>query len=403
MLTFFPTPYPGEWWYSVLCRYHVRSGHSKHQSTVKELFGGRPKAAMGTLFPNSSVWQVVSQLPPQILEVRTVLLQHSLFPYYIRFYAQEEKNKMMEQLSAGTSVSLTHIWRATAKKEWQLRYCPLCVHEDRANYGECFWHTAHQIPLTSHCVKHRCRLQYVGDENPRLSEYFYPLESVGHNLEADEPPTEYELTLSCILADYLMQPIHVGPPHGHNNLAQQLFNKGYGIVRKDGSMSLDTTRLYRDIKMLFGSKLVDEVFGNEISATVMNRMVKWNLSSPERYALLQCFAELSTEMMFRHDRMPDTYEQRLRQLQATGALYGKKQLAEQLGIHPYQLDKLATNYGIQPFWEQNSVASNPKSNVLKLYLTAEERDRIHRAACEEGFRYDSRFVEHCVRAYLNKK
>lgn len=33
MLTYFPTPYPGEWWYSVLCRYHVRSGHAKHQTT----------------------------------------------------------------------------------------------------------------------------------------------------------------------------------------------------------------------------------------------------------------------------------------------------------------------------------------------------------------------------------
>lgn len=403
MLTFFPIPYPGEWWYSVLCRYHVWSGHSKHQSTIKELFDGKPKAAMGTLFPNSTVWQIVSQLPPQIGDIRTVLLQHTLFPYYIRFYTLEEKEKMLNQLSAGTSVTLTHIWKATTKKVWQPRYCPLCVVEDRKSHGECYWHTAHQIPLASCCEKHGCRLKYAGKENPRLSEFFYPLESVGHSLDADEPPTEYELTLSSILSDYLMLPIHVGPPLNHNNLAQQLFNKGYGIVRKDGNLSLDAVRLYQDIKRCYGYKLVDEVFGNEISATVMNRMVKWNLNLPERYALLQCFARLSTELVFSHERILDIYEQRLHQLRDTGGFYGKKQLAEKLGVKPYQLDKLAVNYGIQPFWEHNDDTSTPKSTLLKIYLTEEERDEIRRKSHEEGFRYESHFVQHCIRAYIAKK
>ena len=38
MLTCFPTPYPDEWWYSVLCRYHTRSGNTKQQTTIRELF-----------------------------------------------------------------------------------------------------------------------------------------------------------------------------------------------------------------------------------------------------------------------------------------------------------------------------------------------------------------------------
>lgn len=51
MLTYFPTPYPGEWWYSVLCRYHVRSGRTKHQTTVMELFG-RERVPLSSVFPN---------------------------------------------------------------------------------------------------------------------------------------------------------------------------------------------------------------------------------------------------------------------------------------------------------------------------------------------------------------
>lgn len=38
MLHYFPTPYPDELWYSVLCRYHVRSGNRESATTFRELF-----------------------------------------------------------------------------------------------------------------------------------------------------------------------------------------------------------------------------------------------------------------------------------------------------------------------------------------------------------------------------
>ena len=38
-LPFFPTPYPGESLYSVLCRYHVRSGNATNRKTILQLFG----------------------------------------------------------------------------------------------------------------------------------------------------------------------------------------------------------------------------------------------------------------------------------------------------------------------------------------------------------------------------
>ena len=51
MLSFFPTPYPDELWYSVLCRYHLRTGNKKQATTIGELFGGRSHAAMGAFSP----------------------------------------------------------------------------------------------------------------------------------------------------------------------------------------------------------------------------------------------------------------------------------------------------------------------------------------------------------------
>lgn len=49
----------------VIKRIHVRSGNYNHQTTIKELFKGKSKAAMGALFPifpNSTIHQIISLL-----------------------------------------------------------------------------------------------------------------------------------------------------------------------------------------------------------------------------------------------------------------------------------------------------------------------------------------------------
>ena len=37
MISFFPSPYPDELWYSVICRYHVHSGNSCAKHTMRQL------------------------------------------------------------------------------------------------------------------------------------------------------------------------------------------------------------------------------------------------------------------------------------------------------------------------------------------------------------------------------
>lgn len=39
MISFFPVPYPDELWYSVICRYHVRSGNYCAKHTMQQLYG----------------------------------------------------------------------------------------------------------------------------------------------------------------------------------------------------------------------------------------------------------------------------------------------------------------------------------------------------------------------------
>lgn len=92
MLTYFPAPLPGEWWYSVLCRYHVRSGNPKHATTISELYGGRPMVH-GRLIPGGDCAAILSNLPPGVLSLDDVLAHHTLLPYYTRFFHRTKSGR----------------------------------------------------------------------------------------------------------------------------------------------------------------------------------------------------------------------------------------------------------------------------------------------------------------------
>ena len=115
--------------------------------------------------------------------------------------------------------------------------------------------------------------------------------------------------------------------------------------------------------------------------------------------MLQCMAGISMETMFSDQPVPDQLKLRLEELKATGVLYGKKQLAEQLGVKSHQLDTLARNYGIEPFWK-GAKGNQPKTDTLKIYLTEQERMEIQTKAKKLGFAHTGDFIKFCVRQQM---
>lgn len=116
--------------------------------------------------------------------------------------------------------------------------------------------------------------------------------------------------------------------------------------------------------------------------------------------MLQGLAGLTTETVFSEKAIPDQMRVRLEAFQATGVLYGRKQLAGQLGVKPHQLDILARNYGVEPFWK-GSKGSQPRTEMLKLYLTEEELLTIRNRAKEMGFPHTSDYVKFCIHQQMN--
>lgn len=403
MLTYFPTPYPGEWWYSVLCRYHVRSGNTKQQTTIRELFPGRVTAAIGSVFPNSTIRQVISQLPPGILNIEKIIQEHTLFPYFVRFRNISDKQAVLSQLCLGKTVVVTSIRKFSNLSEWRPQYCPQCFEEDRQTYGEAYWHMEHQIPMMLLCPAHGCRLVRTDHIQVSHLDYtFYPLDSFELSQQQKTAASSWDLPFARILHDYYALPMAAGATPGYSNLALTLSNMGYGVIQKNSKHTiLDGKRLYHDLIDFYGPELVEQVFGAEQSICTINRVCKWEMTSPERYALLQCFANVSSDIVFAQVPIKEHYERQLQALQQTGIRYGKKQLAEQLGITCSQLDILAQKYEIPPFWTQNGERVKEERKI-NCKLNEQELALFKTALAESGFRYDSHFAKHCILTYIQE-
>ena len=89
MIPFFPAPYPDELWYSVICRYHIRSGNPSVKYSIRELYGTNhinvPVELCGALSP------LLEAIPTKALTAIDIIMQHTLYPYYTRFFSTNRK------------------------------------------------------------------------------------------------------------------------------------------------------------------------------------------------------------------------------------------------------------------------------------------------------------------------
>lgn len=405
MLTFFPAPYPNEWWYSVICRYYVSTGVPESFLVKKQLFGGAGGAYMGTLFPNGTIHRVLEQLPPGLFNIKDILLQNTPFLYYVRMYPEAERMSMLDALCRGDTVQLTHLWKSFSRAAWRPRYCPMCAAEDRVNYAEPYWHVDHQIPLMSICTKHKCRLHQLELESlyPTLNQRFFPLAAVTlKEATADYP--EWEEVVSRIVYEYWKLPISVGPTK-HNNLVQLLHDKGYTVIHRQGRVTLDRKRLYKDLVTFYGAARVEESFGAAIDPGMVRRIIEWQQLLPDRYILLQAVVGASTDLVFHEEPLPDQQKEQLQALAASGRFCTMKQVAGALKLKPYELNTLARHYNIAPFWRPESKGKSvvPKTAAIRMTLEQEELARIEEMSKQMGYRNIGAFALDCVRYVMDDR
>lgn len=378
MLTYFPMPYPGEWWYSVLCRYHVRSGHIKYATTISELYSGRPMVH-GRLIPGGDCAAILAQLPPGVLSIDDILANHTLLPYYTRFFAPDKKRQVWDALLDGHGSGITSLRTQMPDGTEGLKYCPTCYLLDTEKYGEPFWHRVHQIPLLPICPMHQVPLVVVPAKFTRLSEMFLPLVSVRHQKAEHREKAPWMESLTDMLTALVCG--EYAPTVGYSNLHTALINAGYGVDKISEHQALSAAKIQQAAREYYGTQIYEQYFAS-LSAAVLSRLAKWQLSSPERYALLAVMVGMDSDTLFGPAIEPiDPLLEKLLSYKEAGVIYGKSDLAAKMGIQPGQLDSLAQKYNIQPFWRQ---IRQDRCKCIRLLLTNGEYELILKAARESG-------------------
>lgn len=158
MIGFFVDAYDDELIYSQLARYAVRTGYVSYKAVANELFhngGARPHAEYFIKFTPEAFEAIT-----QNISFEDVIMRHTMYPYYARFYPRDIKKAAFEdlmQMGGGIRNMLTGSLRRYGEDRF-LRYCPMCVKEDKEKYGETYWHRTHQLPSVKVCPKHHCYL-----------------------------------------------------------------------------------------------------------------------------------------------------------------------------------------------------------------------------------------------------
>lgn len=157
MLTFFPKPYPDELLYSIIARYHVWSGNDEISDTMEQLFDNRRERA--TLLIPKHLQRLAEKTKKYGLNYETLLFEHTIFPFVTCFLNRDSFYTVLTCVNnIDQKESLFYVYRHSLCPRY-LRYCSLCVRDDRDNYGEGYWHRKHQTYGVVMCDKHKCYLK----------------------------------------------------------------------------------------------------------------------------------------------------------------------------------------------------------------------------------------------------
>ena len=151
-----PIIYPNESVYSWLARIYAHSGIIYYKYFSDEVFKSgdeRVDYNFINLFNND-----FKNIIKRTIGFKKLLLDHTLFKYYGRFISSKERQKSYELGIKNKELLPKKLHIPPTKGDYYLRYCPLCIEEDKVNFGECYFHIEHQIYDIHICPHHNTEL-----------------------------------------------------------------------------------------------------------------------------------------------------------------------------------------------------------------------------------------------------
>lgn len=121
-----PTPYPDETWYSIVSRYHRKSGNTKSTITSRELFGGTitSQKKVNPLALDNTIVDYVRLHGPTIGTAEECFSKYTLAPYQMRYYSEKRKEEVLERIFDASELKKTFVFtnHMYSRKQTMLRY-----------------------------------------------------------------------------------------------------------------------------------------------------------------------------------------------------------------------------------------------------------------------------------------
>ena len=141
----FPLPYPGESYYSVLCRCHLRSGNASSAYTMTQLFHHGIDLSKTILFPAYLDLLPSWTFPDYACSEKQILLKHTALP--LRFLNKQYLDLCPVSIPALIKSDKAKFFHRELihSPDKALRFCPKCAREQKILYGESFWQLLPQL------------------------------------------------------------------------------------------------------------------------------------------------------------------------------------------------------------------------------------------------------------------
>ncbi len=199
MIAYLPEIYEDELIYSWFCRYYIHTGCITNTMAFQELLCNRcnnpSKEFVGHL--NAATEKLLQRL----FVMDDLIINHTMFAQYARFIPLQEKKNALFHLGYDFC-DAHHLFAILPRtlSDSKLKYCPLCVAEDRECYGEAYWHRKHQIRNMSICTKHKCLL--IASDITAKSEQSFTLNPAEISMNLKEPQF-IDNTLQIAFCEYM--------------------------------------------------------------------------------------------------------------------------------------------------------------------------------------------------------
>lgn len=179
-LPLFPDPYPGESFYSVLCRYHVRSGNISDCCTSNQLFGYN-SSLTSTLLTPFHLEMAKYWFPAHYeAEQKKMFHQNTAYNLYAINALSSELERIKDVIAGHRTTESFPRWMhpRTVNPAGYLRYCPECAAEQTKLYGESYWEVLPQVDEVEYCPRHKIRIRNSPVPLESIAFRYHPASSV---------------------------------------------------------------------------------------------------------------------------------------------------------------------------------------------------------------------------------